>query len=52
MFPVEAERWPQLQRWFATMQQLDAYEVNQRGVEKLRDIVQQLGKFEFPKQEL
>ncbi|KAH8407624.1 hypothetical protein KR222_008249, partial [Zaprionus bogoriensis] len=50
MFPVaaKAQRWPRLQRWFAAMQQADAYEVNRIGLEKLRGIVQQLGKFEFP----
>ncbi|XP_060652102.1 glutathione S-transferase E14 isoform X1 [Drosophila nasuta] len=55
MFPVatvEAQRWPRLQRWFATMQQLDAYDENRIGLEKLRQIVEQMGKFEFPKQQL
>ncbi|EDW59917.1 glutathione S-transferase E14 isoform X1 [Drosophila virilis] len=52
MFPVAAARWPQLQRWFATMQQLDAYEVNRLGVEKLRDIIEKLGKFQFPNRQL
>ncbi|XP_064543398.1 glutathione S-transferase E14 isoform X2 [Drosophila montana] len=52
MFPLAAARWPQLQRWFAAMQQLDAYEVNRLGVEKLRNIVEELGKFQFPKRQL
>ncbi|EDW01760.1 glutathione S-transferase E14 [Drosophila grimshawi] len=48
MFPVTAQRWPQLHRWFAIMQQLDAYELNLLGLEKLREIIEQLGKFHFP----
>ncbi|KAM8712932.1 hypothetical protein ACLKA7_013289 [Drosophila subpalustris] len=55
MFPVATtttttteHRWPRLHRWFATMQQLDAYDVNRIGLEKLRQIVEQMGKFEFP----
>lgn len=50
MFPVAAEqsRWPRLLRWFATMQQLDAYKENRIGLAKLREIVQKMGKFEFP----
>ncbi|XP_034477552.1 glutathione S-transferase E14 [Drosophila innubila] len=55
MFPLTTtseQRWPQLQRWFATMQQLDAYKVNRIGLEKLRQIVEQFGQFEFPSQAL
>ncbi|KAH8297475.1 hypothetical protein KR044_012736, partial [Drosophila immigrans] len=51
MFPVattEEQRWPRLQRWFAKMQQLDAYDENRIGLEKLRQIVEQKGKFKFP----
>ncbi|XP_030387143.1 glutathione S-transferase E14 [Scaptodrosophila lebanonensis] len=48
MFPVTGARWPRLQIWFAAMQQLEAYEVNQTGLNKLRQVMEHVGKFKFP----
>ncbi|SPP73900.1 glutathione S-transferase E14 [Drosophila guanche] len=41
-------RWPRLERWFAAMQQLDAYAANCRGLEKLRQTMERIGDFQFP----
>ncbi|XP_068146708.1 glutathione S-transferase E14 [Drosophila tropicalis] len=51
MFPVLASQWSHLHCWFATMQQLDAYQVNRMGLSKLRHTMQQTGHFLFPQQE-
>ncbi|XP_046866346.1 glutathione S-transferase E14 isoform X2 [Drosophila willistoni] len=51
MFPVLASQWSHLHCWFATMQQLDAYQVNRLGLSKLRHTMQQTGHFLFPQQE-
>ncbi|XP_001360129.2 glutathione S-transferase E14 isoform X1 [Drosophila pseudoobscura] len=40
--------WPRLERWFAAMQQLDAYAANCTGLEKLRQTIQRIGDFQFP----
>ncbi|XP_033251691.1 glutathione S-transferase E14-like [Drosophila miranda] len=37
--------WPRLERWFAAMQQLDAYAANCTGLEKLRQTIQRIGEF-------
>ncbi|KAH8245931.1 hypothetical protein KR032_000975, partial [Drosophila birchii] len=41
-------RFPRLQRWFTAMQQLDAYEANSSGLEKLRQTMEAIGNFQFP----
>ncbi|XP_020801914.1 glutathione S-transferase E14 [Drosophila serrata] len=46
MFPLT--RFPRLQRWFTAMQQLDAYEANCSGLEKLRQTMEAIGNFQFP----
>ncbi|KAH8245864.1 hypothetical protein KR038_006368 [Drosophila bunnanda] len=46
MFPLT--RFPRLQRWFTAMQQLDAYEGNCTGLEKLRQTMEAIGNFQFP----
>ncbi|KAH8254156.1 hypothetical protein KR032_008706 [Drosophila birchii] len=46
MFPLT--RFPRLQRWFTAMQQLDAYEANSSGLEKLRQTMEAIGNFQFP----
>ncbi|XP_037957003.1 glutathione S-transferase E14 isoform X1 [Teleopsis dalmanni] len=47
MFPID-KRWPRLLKWFQSMQALPEYEVNSIGLEKLRNVVEQMGKFKFP----
>ncbi|XP_017040788.1 glutathione S-transferase E14 [Drosophila ficusphila] len=46
MFPLT--QFPRLRRWFSTMQQLDAYEANCGGLEKLRQTMESIGGFQFP----
>ncbi|KAH8284546.1 hypothetical protein KR018_004104 [Drosophila ironensis] len=47
MFPLT--RFPHLRRWFTAMQQLEAYKVNCSGLEKLRNTIERIGKFQFPR---
>nr|6KEQ_AA Chain AA, Glutathione S-transferase E14 [Drosophila melanogaster]6KEQ_BA Chain BA, Glutathione S-transferase E14 [Drosophila melanogaster]6KER_AA Chain AA, Glutathione S-transferase E14 [Drosophila melanogaster]6KER_BA Chain BA, Glutathione S-transferase E14 [Drosophila melanogaster] len=46
MFPLS--QFPRLRRWFTAMQQLDAYEANCSGLEKLRQTMESVGSFQFP----
>nr|XP_017001142.2 glutathione S-transferase E14 [Drosophila takahashii] len=46
MFPLS--QFPRLRRWFTAMQQLDAYEANCSGLEKLRRTMESVGSFQFP----
>lgn len=51
MFHITAEKWPRLYEWFQGMQQslAEKYdECNTSGLEKLRNIVEIMGKFKFP----
>ncbi|XP_017077230.1 glutathione S-transferase E14 isoform X1 [Drosophila eugracilis] len=46
MFPLT--QYPRLRRWFTAMRQLDAYEANCSGLEKLRQTMESVGSFQFP----
>ncbi|XP_055921900.1 glutathione S-transferase E14 [Eupeodes corollae] len=51
MFPITAEKWPRLNEWFKDMKHtLGATysECNVTGLEKLRDMIEKMGKFKFP----
>ncbi|XP_055859287.1 glutathione S-transferase E14 [Episyrphus balteatus] len=51
MFAITAEKWPRLNEWFENMKQsLGATytECNSIGLEKLKNIIEKMGKFKFP----
>ncbi|CAD7014497.1 unnamed protein product [Ceratitis capitata] len=51
MFPIAvgaADKWPLLNDWFARMQALPVYHINQTGLEKLRVVIERIGRFKFP----
>nr|WBT60804.1 glutathione S-transferase [Zeugodacus cucurbitae] len=54
MFPIAAgaaDKWPLLNDWFGRMQALPVFHINQTGLEKLRVVIERLGKFKFPNSE-
>ncbi|XP_053962547.1 glutathione S-transferase E14-like [Anastrepha ludens] len=51
MFPIAAgaaDKWPLLNDWFERMRALPMYHINQTGLEKLRAVIERIGKFKFP----
>ncbi|XP_036331854.1 glutathione S-transferase E14 [Rhagoletis pomonella] len=55
MFPIAAgatDKWPLLNDWFARMRALPIYHINETGLEKLRVVIERIGKFKFPTSEI
>ncbi|XP_067630374.1 glutathione S-transferase E14 [Eurosta solidaginis] len=53
MFPIAAgatDKWPLLNDWFVRMKALPMYHINHTGLNKLRTVIEHIGKFKFPPQ--
>lgn len=51
MFPITAAQWPSLTSWLGVMKSMPEYEINQNGLQELKDIIEEFGKFKFPARE-
>ncbi|KAI8117138.1 Glutathione S-transferase E14 [Lucilia cuprina] len=51
MFPITGAQWPSLTIWLSVMKSLSEYEINQKGLQELKVIIEEYGKFKFPARE-
>ncbi|XP_065368898.1 uncharacterized protein GstE14 [Calliphora vicina] len=51
MYPIAGAQWPSLSTWLSDMKSMPEYEINQKGLQELKDIIEQYGKFKFPARE-
>lgn len=52
MFPITAAQWPTLSTWLVVMKSLPEYEMNEKGLQKLKAAVEECGKFQFPSKDV
>ncbi|KAM7342803.1 glutathione S-transferase E14-like [Cochliomyia hominivorax] len=51
MFPITAAQWPTLSAWLNVMKSMPEYEINQKGLNEFKEIIEEYGKFKFPNRE-
>lgn len=51
MFPITSAQWPSLSAWLSCMKSMPEYDINQKGLIDLKNIIEEYGKFKFPTRE-
>ncbi|KAI8117135.1 Glutathione S-transferase E14 [Lucilia cuprina] len=48
VFPIDYEKFPNLNDWLQRLRKMDFYQYNEEGIQKLRYLLEKIGKFPFP----